>query len=142
MMPGFRGMTRGFCRVASSAGQGLGSAMTSVRLSPLPGRENELRDWLAGLLPGLASQRGVASAHLLEPAAQPPMTKEQAIRGKDADMPWVLLVTGYGEEAVAEVGREAFAESAVAAHGGAAGSIRGGYRLHGLLTRPELRQGS
>jgi len=137
MMPNFRGMTRGFCRVAASAGQGLGLAMLSVRLSPLPGRESELRGWLAGMLPGLESQRGLTSAHLLEPAAQPPMTKEQAIRGKDADMPWVVLVTGYGEVAVAEVAKTV-GDSEIAAHGGAAGSIRAAYRMHGLLTKREI----
>jgi hypothetical protein len=142
MMPNFRGMTRGFCRVASSEGQGLGAAMASIRLSPLPSRENELRAWLAGVLPGLASQRGLTSAHLIEPAAKPPMTKEQAIRGKDADMPWVVLVTGYEEDAVARLAGDAFADGVIAKHGGAAGSIRTTYRMHGLLTKKELGENS
>ena len=137
MMPNFRGMTRGFCRLAASSGQGLGLAMLSVRLAPLPGREDELRAWLAAEFANLASRRGLASAHLLEPAAQPAMTKEQAIRGKDADMPWVVLVSGYSEIVVAKVGEAELADDRLAAHG-AKGLVRATYRMHGLLTKAEL----
>ncbi len=133
MMPNFRGMTRGFCRVTSSAGAGLGNALQTIRIAPLPGRESELRGWLAEALASIASSRGLIGAHLFEPAAQPPMTKEQAIRGKDAEMPWVLAVTGYDEDAVARHTEEAFAAAAISGHGGDSGSIKGRYRLHGLL---------
>jgi hypothetical protein len=112
--------------------------MLSVRVSPLPGREDELRGWLGSVLPGLASRRGLTSAHLLEPAAQPPMTKEQAIRGKDADMPWVLLVSGYSEVVVAGIGETEFGDDRLAAHG-ATGWVRAAYRMHGLLAKTELQ---
>jgi hypothetical protein len=77
------------------------------------------------------------SAHLFEPAAQPPMTKEQAIRGKDAQMPWVVVVTGYDEDAVDGRVESGLAEAGIAVHGGAAGSVRGRYRLHGSLAEGE-----
>jgi hypothetical protein len=137
MMPNFRGMTRGFCQLASSAGIGLGGALQTIRLSALPGREKELREWIAGALPGIASSRGLVSAHLFEPTVKPPMTREQAIRGKDTEMPWVLVVTGYDEDAVARIAGDTFAGPAIAAHGGAAEVVRGSYRLHGLLTDEE-----
>ena len=74
---------------------------------------------------------------MLEPAAQPPMTKEQAIRGKDAEIPWVLLVTGYGEDAVARIADEELAAERFEKHGGAAKSVRGRYRLDYSLTDRE-----
>lgn len=137
MMPNFRGMTRGFCRVTASAGAGLGNALQTIRIAPLPGRESELRGWLAGALPSIASSRGLVCAHMFEPAAQPPMTKEQAIRGRDAEMPWVVVINGYDEDAVARRVEAEFSEPRIAEHGGAAGSVRGRYRMHGLLADPE-----
>ena len=73
----------------------------------------------------------------MEPAAQPPMTKEQAIRGKDAEMPWVVVVTGYDEDAVARSVDGEIGGSRMAEHGGAAASIQGRYRMHGLLVDGE-----
>ena len=46
MMPHYRGMNRGFCRVAYSHGFGLGTCSLLIRLSPDPEREAALRDWL------------------------------------------------------------------------------------------------
>lgn len=136
MMPNFRGMTRGFCRIMESAGAGLGNALQTIRISPLPGRESELRAWLAKTLPTIASSRGLVSAHLFEPAAQPPMTKEQAIRGKDAEMPWVVVIAGYDEDLVGRKVEGGLSEARGAEHGGTIG-VRGQYRLHGLLSDTE-----
>ena len=137
MMPNFRGMVRGFCGVTSDSGSALGRALLSIRFSALPGRESELRQWLAGeVLPGIAQRPGLASAHLLEPAARPPMTKEQAIRGRDADMPCVLLVTGYSEDALARIGSDALAVERMAERGGSPESTRGRYRLDLFAVAP------
>ena len=135
MMPNFRGMTRGFCRLSASAGLGLGTALRSIRVPAPQENPGGMRDTIAAALPAIAESRGLASAHLFEPAAQPPMTKEQAIRGKDAEMPWVLAVTGYDDAGVATAARQL--EAVVARHG-IAGPVAGEYRLHGLLTRREL----
>jgi len=130
MMPSFRGMVRGFCAVAASAGDGLGHALVSLRYTAKPGAESGLQQWLAGeVLPELAARPGLASAHLLAPAAQPPMTKEQGIRGKDADMPLVLLATGYDADALAAAVAERLADDELARHGAAAAPLRGRYRL-------------
>jgi hypothetical protein len=137
MMPNFRGMVRGFCAVASGAGQALGHALLSIRHRPAPGREAELRRWLAGdVLPGIAGRSGLASAHLLEPAAKPPMTKEQAIRGRDAEMPCVLLVTGYREDAVAHIASHELAAEKMAERGCSPESARGRYRLDLVAVAP------
>lgn len=96
-MQRLRGMSRGFCRVAASAGYGLGRSALSMRFAH-PGAP--ALDWLASELQRLASWRGVASAHLFEPAAAAPMTREQSIRGRDAEMTCVLLVTAYDPKAL------------------------------------------
>ena len=137
VMTTLQGMTRGFFRLSTGAGLGLGSAMLSIRHSAMAGRENELRERLAKVLPGIASKVGVASAYLFEPAAKPAMTKEQSIRGKDAEAPSVLLVTGYDHEQLtavvnAELGAERFRQH------GAAESSRATYRLAYSLSKEEL----
>ena len=138
MMPNFRGMVRGFCSVKSSSGLGLGHALLSIRYSPIPGKENALREWLAvEVLPEISSKPGLSSAYMLESAATPPMTREQAIRGKDAEIPWVLLVTGYDEVAVARVAEEELSAGRFEEHGGSAKSVRGSYRLDLFLTDRE-----
>ena len=130
MMPSFRGMVRGFCGVTASAGDALGQALLSVRYQPQPGAEAGLQQWLAAeVLPALAAQPGLASAHLLAPAAQPPMTKEQGIRGKDAEMPLVLLATGYDAAALARAAAGPLAPAEFERHGAQAPLERGVYRL-------------
>ncbi len=138
MMVHFRGMTRGFCRLTASSGAGLGHALLSFRYLPAPGRESELRDWLkAQVLPGLSGRPGIVSACLLEPAAKPPMTREQGIRGQDADLPSVLLVTGYGADAMSRVAEEELSTAAFERHGAAAVTATGSYRLDLLLSEAE-----
>lgn len=130
MMPSFRGMVRGFCGVTASAGEGLGHALVSVRYTAKPGAEAGLQRWLAGeVLPAMAARPGLASAHLLAPAAQPPMTKEQGIRGRDADMPLVLLATGYDAAALAGAATAVLPDREFERRGAAAPAVRGSYRM-------------
>lgn len=101
MMPRFRGMTRGFCTVVASSGFGLGAAAVALRFRPADGAEPTLTNWFATeLLPPMVNLRGIAGAHLLRPAAPPPMTREQALRGVDRPMPWLAFVTGYDAAAL------------------------------------------
>jgi hypothetical protein len=96
-MQRLRGMRRGFCTVAAAAGYGLGRAAVSLRLSPPdPGA----RDWVRGEVPRIASWRGMASVQLFEPVPPPPMTKEQSLRGRDAEMSCVLLATAHDPAAL------------------------------------------
>jgi hypothetical protein len=135
MMVNFRGMTRGFCRLVSSSGAGLGHALLSIRYVPAPGRESELRAWLkTQVLPGISGKPGTVSACLLEPAARPPMTKEQGIRGTDAELPCVLLVTGYAADALSRIGADELSTEKFERHGAAAVAARGSYRLDLLLS--------
>ena len=95
IMPRVLRMKRGFCNVKAGAGYGLGGFALSIPLSLSPGSEAQVLDPLTQRLPALASARGVASVHLLEPGPRPPMTKEQSLRGQDTGLGWVLLATGY-----------------------------------------------
>ncbi|HUQ28957.1 MAG TPA: hypothetical protein VM051_10205 [Usitatibacter sp.] len=96
-MKRLQGMSRGFCKVTASAGYGLGRAARVVRVEDA---SHDTRARLANEVERLASLRGIASAHLLEAQAAPPMTKEQSIRGRDAGISTLLLVTGYDAHAL------------------------------------------
>jgi len=139
MMSRFRGMIRGFCSVAASSGFGLGNAALSMRFLPVEGRQSELRDWLAEkVLPAMSSRRGMASVHLLQPAPRPPMTKEQAMRGRDEDLTWVLLATGYDFEALGRASAEHLDLQALERYGASPQLDRGTYALHFTVTAQEV----
>jgi hypothetical protein len=143
MMVNFRGMARGFCSIVANSGSGLGSAMRSIRYLPAPGRESELRDWLeARVLPGLSSRPGVVSARMLEPAAKPPMTKEQGIRGKDTDIPCVLLLTGYRADALSRIAATELSAAQFQQHGASTVIASGKYHLDVVLTATECAPNS
>ncbi len=129
MMPHYRGMIRGFCSVTGSFGCGLGRAGLLIRLSPAGDSASSLRDWLLqDVLSQLPARRGIGSARLLERAATPAMTREQRIRGVDAGIAWALLVTGYSEDAVAELMRTDLGTASLEAHG-ATGILGATYRM-------------
>ncbi len=129
MMQSFRGMVRGFCNIVPVSGAGFGQALLSIRYAPAPGREMEAREWLKATLAGIASRPGVVSSFMLEPAAQPPMTTEQGLRGKDAELPCVLLLTGYDAKSLAQVGETQLSTAQFEKHG-ASVVARGDYQLH------------
>lgn len=130
IMPHFRGMVRGFCRREYSLGHVLGSELLVVRYGAAAGDGDALSRWLMDdALPAALARPGVASAFTLVADGAPPMTAEQALRGRDATVDRVLLVSGYAAEAVDAVGREMLSPAALEAHGAAAGGIAGRYRL-------------
>ena len=138
MMPHYRGMTRGLCRVTRSFGSGLGHAAMLVRFAPRPDAADTLRDWLVGTaLPALAAQPGLGNAHLFESGLKPAMTREQSIRGADAGVDWAVLVTGYRAEAVDALAASGLDATTLAAHG-AGPSLHGHYRLHYALVHREI----
>jgi len=101
MMPLHRDMVRSQCRVLASAGAGIASYMWTLRISPQPGREDDLAAYLAGRIRSLTEREGITSARLLKtetPDAAP--TREQQIRGGDAVADWIVLVSGYDAPAL------------------------------------------
>jgi hypothetical protein len=139
MMPHYRGMNRGFCSVTGSFGLGTGHAGLLLRFKPQAGTDASLRQWLLqDALPGLTTQPGLGSAHLLEGAVTPAMTNEQRIRGADTGVDWALFVTGYGEDALARVLQADLAPAQLQRHG--AGSVLDGlYRMDYSVTDREVK---
>lgn len=124
MMPSFRGMARGFCRLEMNHGDVLGTSAATLRYSIAPGREEALLGWLdESHLPALLAQKGFASAHRLRSSHVPEMTAEQRIRGRDASVDHVLIVTGYSHALMSSATREALCADTLAAHGAMPGAM-------------------
>ena len=141
MMQSYRGMRRGLCRVEATCGLGIGQAALCISFSPVAGEEQALREWLARrLLPDLASRPGLASAHLLASGTSAPMTREQQIRGKDAETSWVLLVTGYSAMSVTQLHEGELRGEALVSAGVAPGPVANIYQLEYSLSEAELRR--
>jgi hypothetical protein len=139
MMTRFRHMIRGFCNVAASSGSGLGTCAASTRFSVMNGRERDVRDSLGrNVLPAMSSRRGMASVHLLQPSAPPPMTKEQSIRGADTAMTWLLLATAYDPEALHETAAEYATRRELERYGASMVEDTAIYRLHYTVTAREV----
>jgi hypothetical protein len=138
MMTHYRGMTRGFCAVTDSLGVGVGQAGLLIRFKPAQEREAEFHRWLVEEeLARLPSTPGLASAHVLKAALTPPTTSEQRLRGSDAGIDWVLLVTGYGVGSVTDLFQTRLCEERFARRG-ASGYAGGVYRIEYSLTNVEL----
>jgi hypothetical protein len=138
MMPHYRGMTRGFCSVTGSVGFGIGHIGLLMRFKPATGTETSLRQWLMqDALPGLPSRPGIGSAHLLEGALTPAMTKEQRIRGVDAGVDWALFITGYSQDALENLLQAELGHAQLAAHG-AVDVLAATYRMDYSLTDREV----
>ena len=119
-MPHYRGMTRGLCTVAASAGAGQGPFGLLVRFEPAAGVEARLDAFLRReIVATLPMRPGLGSAHLLKAELAAPMTNEQRIRGADAAVAWALLVTGYRQDAVAALASAELAPARLEAHGAA-----------------------
>ena len=138
IMPRFRGMTRGFCDVVTSCGFGFGQSAVAIRFTPNEGAENKLSGWISQeLLPDLASRRGMVGAHLMRPVPPPPMTREQALRGPDQAMPWLVLATAYDTGVLRQVATDKLTLSAFADHGASPDLTTGLYQLHCTATAEE-----
>jgi hypothetical protein len=139
MMGRFRGMVRGFSSVVAGSGFGLGHTAVSVRFTLAVGRESSLKDWLAQeVFAAMASRKGIASVHLLQPAAPPPMTKEQAIRGPDTPMSWLVLATAYESEALSRAISEHLGPTVLQQHGALPEMVTGAYALHYSVAAQEV----
>lgn len=131
LMPHHRDMVRTQCRVLESQGALAGRAAVTVRLSPQPGRGQELRAAIAALAGRAAGQPGCVGVHLLQhqpPALAP--TTEQRIRGlSDAGADWVIVGAGYDLRAVTAWGQEHLASEALERAGAMPGASCRVYEL-------------
>ena len=130
MMPHHRNMVRCQSRVVASHGGAVARQALTVRLSPAPGRSEELRASLRMLTGSLPAQPGLTGAHLLQHEAPPiAQTTEQKIRGGDAVADWVLVVVGYEAAALETLAQTELSEASLVARGAAPGTFSGRYAL-------------
>jgi hypothetical protein len=130
MMPSYRGMVRGFCKLESSHGSVLGTTGVTLRYSAAPGMEERLRGWLnSELIPDLMQRKGFTSAFMLRSDRAPEMTAEQRIRGRDASVDLVLLATGYSPELMAGLAQNELCANSLEAHGASPGTTSGVFQL-------------
>ena len=99
MMPHHQNMVRSLCSVQSSFGIGLGELMLTIRLAQSP---------TVDTLPRLPARKGLVATQLLRDAGavQGALTAEQKIRGGDQRADWILLVNGYGTDALVQAADE------------------------------------
>jgi hypothetical protein len=143
MMPHHLEMVRSQCRVAASFGGGVAGSLATIRLSPGPGREMDLKTALVEVLRELAAKPGLTGAHLLltdAPKASSPTT-EQQIRGRDAAADWIVLLSGYDPEAVQKVVADRLSSSALRLAGARENPTLGHYRLAFTMTDHDLQRG-
>jgi hypothetical protein len=128
MMPHFRGMVRGFCAIERRVGGSVGAEMLTIRCDSDPARRSALLQWLGDdCLTRIAERRGFASACTLVAAVQPPMTPEQALRGRDAAVDSVVLVSSYAPDLLDSLQREDLSARALEARGARPGIVFGRY---------------
>lgn len=140
MMPHHLGMVRSQCRIATSFGGGIASALATVRLSPEAGRAADLRSGLDETLKALATRPGLTGAHLLlteTPLTAGPTT-EQRIRGADKEADWIVLVGGYEPVAVDEVLAGVLSPQTLRVNGAREPVAVGTYRLAFAMTSRDV----
>ena len=123
MMPHHRNMVRSQCRVLESRGAAVARHLLTIRLSPVPAREHELRSALHALAGALPQRAGLSGMHVLRhenPAIA--VTQEQKIRGlRDGAADWVVLLSAYDGERLREVAADEMSPRSLEAAGAAPG---------------------
>lgn len=132
LMPFHANMVRSQSRVLHSRGGGVAGQALTVRLSPQPGREQELQQHLQALIDELHTRPGITGAHLLQnhtPAIA--QTVEQQMRGRaDGVADWIVLACGYDAAALRTLAAQELGAAALDRAGAAAGPV---HSLHSLL---------
>ena len=140
LMPHHRNMVRSQCRVLESHGSGTARHALTLRLSPAPGRDAELREYFRALTISLPDRPGLTGAHLLK--HQTPdiaVTTEQKIRNNaDQVADWVFVACGYDAAALQALGDAELAGAALAAHGAAPGLVSGLYSVSFSAIPPDV----
>lgn len=140
MMPHHLGMIRSQCRVIESFGGGVATSLATIRLSPQAGREADLQANLSTTLGTLAHKPGLTGAHLLRtdtPRTSAPTT-EQQIRGKDGAADWIVLLSGYDEDAVEAVIASRLSTGSLGSLGAQDNPTIGRYRLAFTMTAQDV----
>jgi hypothetical protein len=144
MMPRHRYMVRSQCRVLETHGGGIGRFALTLRVSPVSGREAELRAWLSQLAGGFVRRAGGVACHLLRTETPDvAATTEQQIRGgKDAAADWIVLAVAYGSRVLREVQSNELDPLMLRGNGARDGSICDVYELSCTATPGDFSNGS
>ncbi|MDO8877365.1 MAG: hypothetical protein Q8M24_26305 [Pseudolabrys sp.] len=140
MMPHHLNMVRSQCRIDASFGGGVATSLATIRLSPAAGCENGLKAALIEALRALPAQPGLTGAHLLvtETPRTASQTTEQKIRGSDAVADWIVLVSGYEPQAVADTVANSLSAPNLRAMGADDNQTTGRYRLAYTMTPQDV----
>jgi len=143
LMPDHRNMVRSQCRVLESYGIGIARNALTARLSPAPGRAEELRAAIRGAARHLPLRAGLAGLHLLRHEAPSiAATEEQKLRGNaDRTADWVLVACGYEAEALRALSERELGSESLARMGAAAGAEHDLYALSCSATPFDIADG-
>ena len=130
MMPHHLNMVRSQALIVATAGGGIAGSIMTLRLSPKPGQNQPLQDFLVEFLARLPVQPGVTGAHLLQTRTpEAAITEEQRIRGADATAEWIVLLCGYDAKALEDLNRNELSASRLTAAGALDACQANSYRL-------------
>ena len=132
----FKNMIRTIARITISRGTGRGAALGIIRLRPVTGSENRLRDALREKLDP-ARLDGIISMHLIEsdPALSKPLTEDPPVSDPGAG-DWFVLIDGTDANAISEAFAARFSESSAFEPGIKLSA--GSYHLMWDLTRSDI----
>ncbi len=141
LMPEHRNMIRSQCRVLDSRGVGPARIALTIRLSPVPGRDEALRDAIRRLADDVPFRPGCAGLHLLRHETPPiASTEEQRIRGlADRNADWVLVACGYDADAMHALSARELGRDSLVGMGAASDVEHGLYALACSATPSDAR---
>lgn len=142
LMPHHRNMVRSQCRVLETTGSGLSRHALTLRLSPAPEREDELRAFLRQVSRRFAAEAGGTAAHVLRTESPAiPVTTEQAIRGgRDAAADWIFIGNAYDDHVLQALRQADLADAELVEHGALPQVVQGHYVLSCAATPADLRR--
>jgi hypothetical protein len=131
LMPHHRNMVRCQCHVVASRGGGVAGYALTLRFSPMPGRDKDLKQYFESLVESLANRPGLVGAHLLRHET-PAMvaTTEQKIRGlADQAADWIFVACGYDAAVLQALARSELGADQLAGQGAAPGLAAGLFQM-------------
>lgn len=143
LLPDHRNMVRSQCRVLESCGIGPARNALTVRFSPAPGRDEELRAAIRGVARHIPLQAGFAGLHLLRHEAPSiAATEEQKLRGNaDRTADWVLVASGYEADALRALSERELSSASLVEMGASRGAEHGLYALSCSATPFDIADG-
>ncbi len=135
----FQDTSRTVCDVVESRGLGEGAWLETLRMNAHD--DDAFQGALASaVLPALASDPGICGIHLLRgrtPSAAPATAEAELRKKPDDTIAWLLLIEAVDETNLTAAAAAAGSDAGIAACG-AAGLVRGRYRLQYSLTHADV----